>query len=159
MIRLFCGAAVCAALLLSYTRWTFDWSEELAVGKDVAGERISLQVERDRETLLKEQFEELNERIAAKDQIADHLLAGEMTLPQAAAAFGNLYEQARTFGELCRVYPNCSTDEILGRQVIAWVEAKLRFEQSPEEAEAVRHRLEAELRKHLAGQGTAEQAQ
>jgi hypothetical protein len=156
MIRFFCGVSVCVALFLSFARWSFDCPEGLVAAKDVTGDPISMQVERERENRLTEQFEELNARIAAKDGIADRLLAGEMTLAEAAAYFGRLYEQARLRTEALRVYAGSSEGEILCRQVIAWVENKVRFEQSAEAADRVVHRLEAELRRHLAEQGTVE---
>jgi hypothetical protein len=156
MIRLFCGVGVCVALFLSFARWSFDWSEDLVPAKDRDGDRISMQVERDREARLEEQFEELNARIAAKDRIADRLLAGEMTLAEAAAYFGRLYERAGLLTDALRAYRGSSAGEILCRQVIAWVDNKVRSEQSPEEAERVVHRLEAESRRHLAEQDTVE---
>ena len=156
MIRLFCGVGVCVALFLSFPRWPFNLPEDLVVAKDRSGDPISMQVERDREARLEEQFEELNARIAAKDRIADRLLAGEMTLAEAAAYFGRLYERAGLRADALREYRGSSEGEILCRQVIAWVENKVRSEQSPEEAERVVRRLEAELRRHLAEQGTVE---
>ncbi len=156
MIRLLCGVGVLVALGLSFARWSLAWSEDLVVATDRTGERISMQVERERDSRLTQQFEELGRRIAAKDRIAERLLAGEVTLPEAAAVFDRLFERAGLRTEALRAYEGSSEGEILCRQVVAWVENKLSLERSPGEAEAVRRRLEAQLRKLLAERGTVE---
>jgi hypothetical protein len=155
MTRLFYGAAVCAAFLLSFAHLSLEWSDQF-VEKNHYGERISLEAERERTSHLTEQFDELNERITAKDRIAERLLAGEMTLTEAAASFGRLYDRPLLREEIHRVYPECSKGESLCHRVIDWVEFKVRMDQSPDEAEVVRRRLESELQKHLAEHGAVE---
>jgi hypothetical protein len=66
-------------------------------------------------------------RIQEKGRVVRRLIAGEVTLLQAAAAFKRLNDAPPAFrDERHRAFPAASEGESLCRQVIQWVEADLR---------------------------------
>src|SRR3954454_3724791 len=68
-----------------------------------------------------EQARILQNRIEARFAITDRLLAGEMTLPEAAAWFRYLNNSPPRFASPYHQWPGASEGEKLCRQVIHWV--------------------------------------
>jgi len=89
-----------------------------------------------------------NERILAKDRIARDLIAGRMSLAEAARRFGALPHAPAPLREQLRAdYVGASEEECMCRHVIEWACQLTRNQ--PGEAEALRRRLEEELRANL----------
>jgi hypothetical protein len=90
------------------------------------------------------------QRIDAKWKVVRRLLAGELTLLEAAARFRDLNaEPADCPAQDSHLWPSASPEERLCRQVIAWARAHSRDDSSGA-AGAVVDRLEAELAALLA---------
>jgi hypothetical protein len=88
------------------------------------------------------------ERHLAKNQIARDLIAGKLSLAEAADRFGELPHPPRRMRELLRLYQGSATDEeIMGRHVIDW--ACTLQENEPARVDALRARLEKELQEYL----------
>jgi hypothetical protein len=126
-------------------------ARELSVRPDTGAAPLSLAREYDRTMELERRYGGTPARMERKEKIAAAVLAGEMTLREAAAAFA----QAEEIGAPRDRPPlaGASEQERLCRAVIEWVVVKVRFERSPAEADAVRQRLKAQLQELLAGQG------
>jgi hypothetical protein len=83
------------------------------------------------------------ERHLAKNQIARDLIAGKLSLAEAADRFGELPHPPRRMWELLRLYHGAGNDEeIMRRHVLDWTCTLL----EDEPARALRARLENELR-------------
>jgi hypothetical protein len=94
-------------------------------------------------------------RAARRRAVADDLVAGRTTLARAAAEFRALGEASPAYWGLLRLqYPGASDEECVCRNVLAGAEAAL-LGQPPARRREVMGRLEAELRRHLAGAGVA----
>jgi hypothetical protein len=91
--------------------------------------------------------EVLLRRIAAKEQVVAELVAGRLTLLQAAARFRDLKEEPPDMADPPGYPCGCSEGERLCREVMAWADGWL-AERAPQRAAAVAARLEAELRRH-----------
>jgi hypothetical protein len=124
---------------------------DLSVRRDTGGAAINLVWEYERTMELERRYGGTPTRMERKEKIAAAVLAGEMTLREAAAAFARAEEigAPRDRPPLA----GASEQERLCRAVIEWVVVKVRFERSAAEADAVRQRLEAQLHELLAGQG------
>jgi hypothetical protein len=95
-------------------------------------------------------------RMALKDTVVRQLIAGDLTLREAAAWFKYLNERPAGCRDHFRErFPGASAEEAACRQVIAWVRADLSLS-APSRAEAVVRRLEAELLGHLECEGKVE---
>ena len=95
------------------------------------------------------QIEESLQRCKAKEDSARALIAGQLTLLEAAAGFRDVnasWPKARTF--LQQAYAGLPYEHALCRQVIAYAEAELRHQGSAHK-DSVLHGLEAELAGHL----------
>jgi hypothetical protein len=89
-------------------------------------------------------------RVEAKQQILDDVIAGRMTLPKAAEKFGELNSQAPESMTAVRDYFAGDTDnERLCRQVIHRV--KFMLDEDSSEAATVIARLEREMHEYLGG--------
>src|SRR5262249_45319578 len=89
------------------------------------------------------------QRLTARHQVAADVIAGRLSLLEAAARFRDLNAQEPAIAAaFTRSHPDRSPEECLCRQVIGQVESDL-AEQSPKRAAELRTRLEAELRGHL----------
>jgi hypothetical protein len=100
-------------------------------------------VEGQREARLERQLRVARRRSDAKDRVVRRLLAGWLTLPQAAALFGRLNERPEDCpGQDGYLWPGASQEEKLCRQVIAWAREVGRAEAVSAKAVA---RLEREL--------------
>jgi hypothetical protein len=97
------------------------------------------ELDRRREALLR--------RIAAKERVVAELVAGRLTLLQAAARFRDLKGEPPDLAAPPGLACGCSEGERLCREVMAWADGWL-AEQAPQRAAAVAARLEAELRRH-----------
>jgi hypothetical protein len=156
MSRLFAIPLVCAALLLSFTVIPAEWLDELLAGTDAVRERISLIEEQQRGVRLTQEIDVVLERLLVKDRVAEQLIVGEITLFQAGASFLALHDAPELLDRLRQSFSSSSDNESACRQAIAWAEVRTRVMHSPELGEAVRQRLEAELREHLERYGTVE---
>jgi hypothetical protein len=99
------------------------------------------------------QIEESLQRCKAKENSARALIAGQLTLLEAAARFRTVnasWPKARTF--LQHAYAGLPYEHALCRQIIAYAEAELRHQGSAQK-DSVLHRLEAELAEHLRRHG------
>jgi hypothetical protein len=89
-------------------------------------------------------------RIVVKEQAVGELLAGRLTLPQAAARFRDVEEALPvTWGPPCCAASGSAEGERWCREVMAWVQT-----QHGEDLPALAARLEADLRRHRGTDGT-----
>jgi hypothetical protein len=85
-------------------------------------------------------------RCAAREEVTQDLLAGRLTLPQAAARFRALNAAVGpNVPPLGLWFPGATEEERLCRQVIAWVESASTVPRSPGSGRTARRRLVAEL--------------
>jgi hypothetical protein len=105
-----------------------------------------------RQTQLEQQSRTIVQRLEAKEEVVRRLLAGRLTLLEAAALFGHLNEEpaAWPFQDNLR-WPGASREEKLCRQVLDWA-IPLAREEGGRAVEAA-DRLEAELAALLARGG------
>ena len=104
-------------------------------------------IEQSRE--LDAQIEESIQRCKAKEDVVRDVIAGELTLLQAAARFRDVnasWPKARAVVQ--QAYAGLPYEHALCRQVIAYAEAELRHQGSAHK-DSVLHGLEAELAGHL----------
>jgi hypothetical protein len=96
-------------------------------------------------------------RIAAKDEVIDRLLAGDLTLLEAAAWFRRLNADPPHLAMDYSMLAGDSEEEKVCRQVISWVGHHLAMKAaSASEAHDVVHRLEGELQERLRRDGRVE---
>jgi hypothetical protein len=115
------------------------WAALSDASRALAGERL-------REQRLNAQDGAPQQRLAIKTAAAHRLIAGELTLPEAAAWFRHANEQVGPGRDYFRDYhPSLGAEEAACRQVIEWVRGELNQTAPGRTAEVVR-RLEAELR-------------
>jgi hypothetical protein len=105
------------------------------------------------------QIQAVSYNLAAKNRIAAAVEAGQLSLLDAADRYRKLNESQPDFDwpAFRERIPAGSEEERHCRQVLGWVEARLRIDQ-PEKLEAVMARLEAELQHSLAGAESARTA-
>ena len=112
--------------------------------------------ERQRNERLKEQAPAVGQRMTIKSRVVGQLIAGELTLREAAAWFKYVNERpAGCEANYRELFPGASAEESACRQVIAWVRAELNGA-APSRAEATVRRLEAELQGQLECEGKVE---
>jgi len=88
-------------------------------------------------------------RLQAKHAVVTELLAGRLTLREAAARFEALNaDDPEIRNRLSQLYPGVSYKEALCRNVIEHARSELRL-RAPEQMDSVVARLEAELHAHL----------
>jgi hypothetical protein len=113
--------------------------------------------ERQRMALLESRDEVVKKRVLAKHQIVDQLLAGELTLFEAAAWFGFLNDHPPEFPDPYRQkWPGASDEEKLCRQVLSWTGVALRQTLPPGQAEEKLRHLEQILAARLAHSGNVQ---
>jgi len=114
---------------------------------------LRTEAEEDEKTeVLKERLRVVTDRIHAKNRVSEELLAGRLTLRQAAARFRDLKREPPDYWQTYRlVEPACLGAEEQCRQVIDWT-ATLVGPQTPK-AVALRARLEEELEGHRRREG------
>jgi hypothetical protein len=153
MSRTIGGVAVLAALLLSFNALPVELLDLACPQTNRFGDRVSLAEEARKTHRLDELSEQVAERLALKDELAEQLMAGERTLLETAARFRALHQKCGPLPDVQMFYGTASEGEGWCRQVISWMEAKVRHELSPRQAEALVQRLEDELRDHLQAHG------
>jgi len=90
-------------------------------------------------------------RIEAKDAVVDRLLGGEIGLVEAAARFRQLNDNPPECpSDFRRVFPGDSDGEKACRQVIAWVQARVRSQRGQAQAEQAEKKYQRELEALLA---------
>jgi hypothetical protein len=152
--RSFSSLVVFTALLLTFCSLAVEWLFELYPTTDQNGNRVTLfdlhrkgdQITRDVQTSI--------EHVHSKEMAADALFRGEITLFDAAVLFRSLYEDPKSWYDPQRSRPRRDDGEGWCRLVIEWTETRIRDEQSPSQADALRQRLEAELQRQLACHGS-----
>lgn len=106
--------------------------------------QADLQHEDEHRARLEAEGQDVLYRIAVKRQVVEEVIAGRLSLPEAAAWFRELNgAYSIHLSVLRRQHPGLSDDEILYRNVIDFVDSHL--ERRPEESAVVLARLEAEL--------------
>jgi len=108
--------------------------------------------EQDREAKLDAQVKVALGRIDYRQRIVEDLIAGQISLANAAVKFEELNSTYAGGASVVLTSPEASEEEIRYRQVMFKVKATL--EGPPSEASAVVERLEAELRKQLGRSAT-----
>jgi hypothetical protein len=89
------------------------------------------------------------ERMRAKERISLDLIAGRLSLAESTRLFSELpYAPAPLWQQLQADYAGASKEECMCRHVIDW--ACYALKDQPDREGALRRRLEAELRAHLA---------
>ena len=154
MSRLIGGATVLAALLLSFQYLPVELLDLACPHTNRFGDRVSLADEARKSQRLDVLGEQVAERITCKEELAEQLLAGELTLVETAARFRAVHQRVGPVPDLRAIFGTASEEEGWCRQVIGWMEAKVRHELSPGQAEALVQRLEGELREHMHAHGS-----
>lgn len=154
--RMLSGFFVVSALLLTLASLSAEWVFEACTVTDSTGRRISLlDAHRQGEQLTRE-LQATLERTNTKEKIADMVIGDEMSLIEAAAWFRSLHDKRTSWDYLLRPGSGQNEGEGWCRIAIDYVDNKVRFEQSPSRADALRQRLEAELKEHLDCHGGVE---
>jgi hypothetical protein len=141
--------AVLAALLLSFNYLPLQWLDSSLAPTNPSGERISLAEELNKAQRFERQGDRLAERIAAKEEAAERYFDGELTLFELAARFRALHEECGPSLDPHGVFQATSEEVAWCRGTMSWLVTKVRFEQSPGEAEVLSQRLEDELKDHM----------
>ncbi len=117
-------------------------------------DQYRLQVtEQERAEAMAQQDERLIERINAKSALTEKVIAGQLSLVEAAAGFGNINDMpAEHAGDYRCAFPGASDGEILCHQVIAWVSCELASRSRGHDTLVAR--LKTELADHLKQHGT-----
>jgi hypothetical protein len=122
-------------------------------GLDVASSRHAATRDRQRDEWVKECLKVSRNRSHFKRDVVVDLVAGRLTLLEAARLFKNSNEHPVMHQDNYRAhFPGASDGEKLCRQVLCWAEGEL-LELPASQAEAVQHRLDQELRDHLEQHG------
>ena len=143
--RRFLGVAAVAALSAVPLAWLAGWAAEQTLG--LSGLSRSLAEARPRRRDLDDAIRRAAVRVRAKEAVVTELLAGRVTLLQAAARFRAI-DRAMPEGfwaRFGRTRPDDSDHEYYCRQVIGYVTPTTDDDRSWE----LVLRLEAELREHL----------
>lgn len=149
----FCLKTLVIALVTAGTVLAFagpDWARLLGAGRASAGYRLVLAQSEESAVSV--------QRSIAKDQVIGRLMAGELSLVEAAAWFRYLNDNPAEHPMDYRYHETGDSDEEkLCRQVIAWVRNRLQAESaSDSQIEVVVGRLERELDARLARDGRVE---
>ena len=103
--------------------------------------------EQEREAILDARLKVTLGRIDYRQKVVEDLVAGQISLTNAAAKFEELNATYPGGTAAVLSFPGVSEEESRYRQVIGQV--KVMFENRPSEASVIVERLEAELRKHM----------
>jgi hypothetical protein len=146
--RLALGAVTAVGLVAVFAHLAGAWGTVPAAAPEEAVRRLSEELRR------REDLERRGQAVKTcnecKGRVADLVVAGEMTLLEAAHEFGRLHEASGSSLAGLRVqYPGAGDDEVLCRHVITRVHSQL--SRRPAERAAVRARLEEELQRYLDG--------
>jgi hypothetical protein len=95
--------------------------------------------------------------LEAKERVVEAVVAGRLTLPQAAERFRQLHKQLDEKDQMVGRDPRLE-EEAFCRNVIRWVAAHL-SKKRPEDVDRVTAALEAELRRYLQGRGRSDLAE
>jgi hypothetical protein len=103
---------------------------------------------------MQRQTDVLLARVKAKEEVIQQLVAGQLTLFEAAAWFGHLNQNPPELASTStRMFPGRSPEEKLCRQVIHWAEQHLRATTTDSHTQELICRLEDDLATHLAEHG------
>lgn len=149
MGRVLSGFFVASALLLTIASLSAEWVFDACTITDSCGNRISLLDAHRRGERLNCELQAIMERIGVKEKIVGMLAEDEMSLIEAAAWFRSLQENRGSQVNLLCHKPGQSEGEGWCREVISYAENKVLHEKSPDRANALRQRLEAELQELL----------
>jgi hypothetical protein len=144
------GILVLAAALLNLGMNLFlNRVSEVWNPRDRHGKPISLVGEHKKRVRLDQQIAKAMDRIAFKEKIVSSVLAGEMTLFEAAAGFAEADAAFPEDLDPLHAFSGASEEEKLCRLVIEWVVKSAADERSADETALLRTKLEAELQEHL----------
>lgn len=147
--RLLSGLFVLTALVLVLASFSADRLLQMCIPVDQYGNRLSLlEIQRQGQELSRE-FASFSQRFGAKQRAMKLLIAGEMTLSEAATEFRSINENAPTWYHPFRPRPKYDDGAGWCREVIEWSMNQVRVAESPHETEALRQRLEAELQEQM----------
>jgi len=149
LIRLVTGLAVMAAALGGLDSAWPTWMDDVSRGQlRPSDESAPVIAARERE------HDVIAERTAARHKLVRRLAAGEITLFEAAARFGELNRTPADVPDRGwrMIEGNCDGEKLC-RQVIIWAEANLRTEVSAERVEALCRSWQKALDGHIARNG------
>ncbi|HTU88592.1 MAG TPA: hypothetical protein VMF69_00710 [Gemmataceae bacterium] len=149
MSRMLSGLFALTALMLTVSSLPAESLLELFPMTDRFGRRMSLVETQRQGEQLSRLTQGVMERLCCKERISDALTSGEMPLIEAAACYRSLYEDSKAWHNFQRPCPKHDDGENWCREVILWTDMKIRIEQSPDKADALRQCLEAELQELL----------
>jgi len=152
--RMLLAALVVCGILCAVFSFRPDWAE--AAGLDLwqlPSLQAGVEAEVRRSDELDAQLTEAQHRVGAKQQVVSDLIAGRLSLLEAAARFRDLTPPSSDAARYLRsVYAGASDDERFCRAVIQWVRGTRRSG-SRAEADRVAARLEAEFQEYLRRDG------
>jgi hypothetical protein len=125
----------------SFPRWLGEAGRSFRQLAEIGAEQ---ERERAREQELLRRGQALRRRIAAKQDLLSRLLAGQLTLPQAAAAFRSLEDPSQSRVTIPPEWRGLAEGEWRCRAVIAWARERLAALPRAERDRAIR-RMEEEL--------------
>lgn len=140
---------VVVAVLLSLAIWLIEQVSEVWTLRDQYGNPISLSREYQRSHQMDQRLARALNRIDAKRNIVWDVLAGELTLLEAATGFARADATSLDNSDCLAAFAGASEEEKRCRCVIEWVVATAADERSAGEAARLRKQLEAELQEHL----------
>lgn len=145
MSRLLNGFLLFTALAVSFVNLSAERLGEWWAPKDHFGDRHSLTAVRQKGEQLERERRAIRERNHSTEKIVEEMINGEMSLFEAAALFRSLHETPQLWRDPLRPCPRHDEGERWCHLVIDYADNKVRIEQSPRQADDLRHRLEAAL--------------
>ncbi len=132
-----------------------SWAALLGVDRENVSELLKVFMEeQQRNAEIANRNEIVRERIFAQYEITNNVIAGRLTLFEAAAAFRDVRERTKVYvNRAVTNFPGDTLEERQCRQVISWVRSELSTV-SPDEGELLVEQLEAELQEHKRQHGT-----
>jgi hypothetical protein len=152
--RALAGLCVVTAPLLTFAGVSAEWLYEQCTIADRFGNRISLFELQRRNEQMSRKLQVSIEHFHSKDTVAEALYRDQISLVEAAARFCSLYDDPKSWHHPHHPRPGRDDGETWCREVIDWMETKVRIEESSCRANAVRQRLEAELQQQLTYHGS-----
>jgi hypothetical protein len=149
-----CGLAVFVAVLVGFSALSRAWLKDSFPPTDPLDGAVAEPEEQPKSEQISSGVQVLMERGRVKDRVVGELLAGKITLLEAAAWFRSLYEEPGSWPNPRSPRPRRDEGERWCRLVIDWAVAKTAHDKSAREARAARQRLEDELQEHLHYQRT-----
>jgi hypothetical protein len=153
--RLMLVVGVLIALFVGFASAQPKWAADLGLDWSGLSDMPELFVhETGRQRELDYHKKIVDHRLRAKQQIIEEVLEDRLSLLEAAAGFRDLNRTPEDSPcQVGRKIPGNSDEERLCRQVISWAEGEAR-RKTPDRADSLVARLEAELQDHIRQHGT-----